>query len=553
MIKTYFINSTVALYDDSDLASLQTSLFEKGIVASSAGVLGFAVVQQASPNMSVQVAVGKALVEITKSGKTFKVFVENDANVNVTIPANSSGANRVGAVVLRVSVATEPNITKSNIATLEYIPGTSTSPLSDGAITTALGSDGWIRLADITVANADTSITTSEIADTRIKSKTNQSFTLSPEVISFSVLASDPASPVEGQFWYNSTTHTLKYRDNSTTYSVQSSMSTASSAGLADQSQTTQNATEVVGEANTTLKKNKLAQSFIPTKTKIRGARLYKIANSGSFTGTVTVSLQADSSGSPSGSDLASGVLSNAVYNALPVGEFEVLFASEYASIVAGNLYWIVITISTADNTNHPNLGTNSAGGYASGSVKYWNTTDGWLADGTIDLYFKSLEGNKGQIVQADPSTGKINDSLLNNKMRDRVYIQTGTIGGGSASGNTAVNHALGAIPSFVRVTTFVMGTSPNAGDRLLAVGTAKISNDGQTITYNTMNSMQGSTNGYNSTGGSSSYLMEYNYGGMGTQRFTLGAITNASLNLVNTLTSSPGSTTLGYIIEVYY
>jgi hypothetical protein len=34
------------------------------------------------------------------------------------------------------------------------------------------------------------------------------------------VLSSDPVSPVEGQIWYNSTTHTINWRSNSTTYSI---------------------------------------------------------------------------------------------------------------------------------------------------------------------------------------------------------------------------------------------------------------------------------------------------------------------------------------------
>ena len=33
-------------------------------------------------------------------------------------------------------------------------------------------------------------------------------------------LASDPSSPTEGQIWYNTTSHVLKYRDNSTTQTV---------------------------------------------------------------------------------------------------------------------------------------------------------------------------------------------------------------------------------------------------------------------------------------------------------------------------------------------
>jgi len=171
-----------------------------------------------------------------------------------------------------------------------------------------------------------------------------------------------------------------------------------------DQTQTTQNSSIELGEADTTTKKNKTAQSFIAGRTKNRGVYLYKSANTGTFIGTVTVALQADSSGSPSGSDLATKTFTNVDYNTLPVGEFLATFSTEYASQVIGSTYWIVISSSTSDNSNHPNLGTNTAGGYSSGSVKYNNTTDGWVAVSTIDLYFKTLEGNASQLVKTNSS-----------------------------------------------------------------------------------------------------------------------------------------------------
>jgi hypothetical protein len=149
------------------------------------------------------------------------------------------------------------------------------------------------------------------------------------------------------------------------------------STGGIDQSQTTQNATGLFGEADATTKANKAAQSFIPTKTKIRGVSLSKVADTGTFTGTVTVALQADTAGSPSGSNLASVTITNAQWARIAAGEFNAIFSSEYTTLTLGSLYWIVISTSTSDNSNHPNIGTNSAGGYANGSSKYNNTTDG--------------------------------------------------------------------------------------------------------------------------------------------------------------------------------
>lgn len=191
-----------------------------------------------------------------------------------------------------------------------------------------------------------------------------------------------------------------------------------------DQSQTTQNGTVEVGEADSTTKKNIIAQSFIPAKSKIRGVKLYKSADTGTFTGSVVITLQADTTGSPSGTPLATATLTNAQWNALSVGEFQALFAAEYSGITTGSLYWIVIDPSTSDNSNHPNLGTNTSGGYASGSVKYKNTTDSWVAIATIDIYFKTLEGTIAQSVKTD-ATGKIPQAFFDvTKMPIPAYQQ---------------------------------------------------------------------------------------------------------------------------------
>ena len=178
-----------------------------------------------------------------------------------------------------------------------------------------------------------------------------------------------------------------------------------SSASGTDQEQTTQNSSVEFGEANATTKKNKVAQSFIPTKNKIRGVTLYKSAETGTaFTGTVTVTLQSNNSGSPDGTPLATKTFTNIEWLTMGVGEFEALFSSEYTSLVnsPATTYWIVIESSTSDNSNHPNLGFNTAGGYANGTLKYNNTSDGWVEITGDDLYFKTLEGNVSQVIKTD-------------------------------------------------------------------------------------------------------------------------------------------------------
>lgn len=181
--------------------------------------------------------------------------------------------------------------------------------------------------------------------------------------------------------------------------------------GSTDQTQTTQDTSTAAGEADATTKHNLLAQSFIAGVGITRGSTFYKAANTGSFTGTVTVSLQSDSAGSPDGVNLASTTISNAAWLLIPTGTFDAVFSAEYATVV-GTTYWLVITCSTSDNSNHPNFGANTAGGYASGSSKFKNVTDGWTANGVLDLYFATLPGIKSVIPKTD-SNGYVPSVML--------------------------------------------------------------------------------------------------------------------------------------------
>lgn len=175
---------------------------------------------------------------------------------------------------------------------------------------------------------------------------------------------------------------------------------------IVDQSQTTQNGSVTVGEANATTKYNKLAQSFIAGKSPIASAQLHKLADTGSFTGDVTVSIQADVSGSPSGTPLATVTVTNASWLALSVGLNTFTFGTPYVPII-GNTYWLVVETTTSNNSNKINLGTNTAGGYASGSVKFNNTIDGWTTIATIDLTFYIQTNLLDKFVILD-DTGKL-------------------------------------------------------------------------------------------------------------------------------------------------
>lgn len=180
-----------------------------------------------------------------------------------------------------------------------------------------------------------------------------------------------------------------------------------------DQQQATQNGSFAVGQSVATNNHILLAQKFIPGVTSIGEVRLWKAADTGSFTGTVKISLQADTTGSPSGVDLASYTITNAVWLKLTAAaEFAVTFTSQYESLTPGSPYWIVVTPSTSDSSNHPNLGINTAGGYASGALKY-KDADGWEAVTTTILYFKEYSSNLSKLAQTDATSGLVLQKIL--------------------------------------------------------------------------------------------------------------------------------------------
>lgn len=423
--RVFFLNSNVAQYGEEELNSIQKFLFGQGILNTVGSswedwiANGDLKVTQrgAGANMSVDVSAGWSLLNTTRNSITFKVFCQSIGVTNLAVSSNATGSNRVDAVIMRVSRSATPNTTTNNVVTLQLLTGTSSVALTDGAITTAIGSDDFIRLANITVPNGAVTVVNANISDTRVRSATSSIFKQAPEMLEFKVLATDPSTVnlAEGFAWFNSTSHTLNFWNGSAVKQLGGSSSFLSADDAVidgtDQVQTTANGTQTFGAVNSTTNANKIDQSFITARGSISGVKLFKQADSGTFTGTVTVELYADSAGSPTGSALATVTLSNAQWLARAVGEFTATFGTPYAS-TSGATYHILISASTADNTNHPNLGTNTAGGYASGSVQRWNTTDGYVAIATIDLYFKTLHTVTGKVAKTD-ATGKIDYSVI--------------------------------------------------------------------------------------------------------------------------------------------
>lgn len=241
----------------------------------------------------------------------------------------------------------------------------------------------------------------------------------------------------------------------------------------AGQSQTAADATTAFGEADATTKRNKVAQSFVAGADSfyLRGVRLRKAASTGTFTGTVTVSIQADSAGSPSGTALATKTISNNAWRGVTdSSDVYVLFASELA-VTPGTTYWIVAEASTADNANCPNLATNSAGGYGSGTLKYRNATDGWVTVTGVDLYFYTLDGLGGRgLKDTAYNTGSLRDALPT--VLSKSFDNSALV---NVTGNVWVlHHGLGKVPHEIELQVS-QGSSSQAtyGRSVVSVPTA--------------------------------------------------------------------------------
>lgn len=129
----------------------------------------YKVVQRAlGATMSVDVGAGFALVPANQSGNNGLYHVENDAMVNVPISAAHATLPRVDQVVLTVNDSVHGGAS-TDTPVLTTLDGTPTSGATidnrNGAVATLPA--GTLRIADVFVGNAVTSITTANIRDRR--------------------------------------------------------------------------------------------------------------------------------------------------------------------------------------------------------------------------------------------------------------------------------------------------------------------------------------------------------------------------------------------------
>ena len=187
-MKTTFINSPDAQYTDSEFSWYQDIVLQTGYFALQDGTKTFQVVQKSPTSLGINVNAGKLLLPFSKGSVDWKIIVESNAVQPFTITPNSSGANRIDAVIVKLATNVDPDALKTNIASVQVIQGTGTVALTDGAIQTIIGANFvFTRLADITVATGATDIVDANIINLLEKVKISKAVNVDADsVISYS-------------------------------------------------------------------------------------------------------------------------------------------------------------------------------------------------------------------------------------------------------------------------------------------------------------------------------------------------------------------------------
>lgn len=161
----------------TEVNNIATDFIAQGVVGTiglntgSGGTGSFAVSAQASPGMSVRVTNGQAYVTGTPTGGTSQtVRVSMDTFEDVTIAANATGGTRYDWVYIKLDAdkMVNPAVDASDVATL--MTSRSTSSATDNGTPPTYG----YCLGVVTVANGASSITNSNITDSRTQTGTTR-------------------------------------------------------------------------------------------------------------------------------------------------------------------------------------------------------------------------------------------------------------------------------------------------------------------------------------------------------------------------------------------
>ena len=231
----FFLNSTNRIYNDEELNTLSKILFSDGVFNTLQVTRalwetdGDFFIEPAGGNMNVTSKAGVASVslDITVGSDTTtqQAIIKEDLQLSATVANNATLAIRNDAVVLRIDQSIidddELNVAGSNAVSLVVVSGNSATELTDTEITVALGSDKFIRLANIAVPLNATEITASMITDARSLTEMSRSLKMGSDSFRFFGISEDPSVLEEGDVWFNTTEGILKMYDGTNTIALQ--------------------------------------------------------------------------------------------------------------------------------------------------------------------------------------------------------------------------------------------------------------------------------------------------------------------------------------------
>ncbi len=150
----------------------------------------------------------------------------------------------------------------------------------------------------------------------------------------------------------------------------------------------------------------KIAQSFVmgATATAQIDILLRKLANTGTLVANVLIAIQADTAGSPSGSNIASSTILAAGWNqSFITGIDNIMATYSLTSLVNGTTYWIVVSQSANDTANHINIAYDAAGSHGvlkSFDGATWNVVTGSLRYAVYKSGYAQLTSNIAPAIQ---------------------------------------------------------------------------------------------------------------------------------------------------------
>lgn len=226
-----------------------------------------------------------------------------------------------------------------------------------------------------------------------------------------------------------------------------------------------------------------IAQSFIAGKSNVTAISFVKQTTLGGATSSVTISLQADSGGVPSGVNLASYYIASTTWDSYTDGqEYKIPLS---ATLTVGDTYYLVFTASHQGMTTliGRRVGGSSVNSYIYGDRYVY--TSSWAFATVADLFFKIH--TSGRVIPVTDSNGKLDQSFLN---LTQSYAWTGAHTMASTLGVTGTSTFTGKILSNTNVisltasTTLTGGTTPQPVYIATTTGAVQLSDANASSTF---------------------------------------------------------------------